>query len=546
MDMIFKNGNILTMEESNPKAEALAIQFGRIYRVGKTAEIEKLANPTSKVIDLKGQALLPGFIDTHNHFCLYALLSDQADCRPAAGCMRGQDVVEALRALALNTPPGKWVMGRGYAPYLLEDNKELTREDLDRATTQHPICLAHVSLHGAVVNSFALRELGYTKKTPDPAGGKILRDASGNPNGILSESAFMGPLFFNTPSIYMKMMAEYDREGRAAMIERCATNYHRLGLVGAHDPFVDALTLRTYQETAEAGRFPFRLNAYILNHWSASLMSAGIGRGFGSEWLKIGAIKVFLDGGMSSRTAAIFEPYVGSGGGVGILNYDQKGINREIEKFDKAGYQISVHAQGDRALEMLLNAFGRVMRKGNPLRHHIVHAGNLTASQIDQIGELGLYITSQANFFSLLGDGFIEAFGPIRAQKLYRFSTLLKKKIKLALSSDCPVAEPNPLIGVRDAVCRRTAAGREIGTSEAITTEQAFLLYTREAAYFSFEEKIRGTLKEGKLADLIVLDKNPLKLPPEEIINCIVRMTVVGGKVVYENPALLTSEEKLC
>ncbi len=534
METIFKNGNILTMEEASPRAEALAVQFGRIYRVGRRAEVEKLAEPATKVIDLKGQTLLPGLIDTHNHFCLYALLTDQADCRPAAGCVRGEDVVEALRAKAANTPSGKWIMGWGYAPYLLDDKKDLTKDDLDRATKKHPICLVHVSVHGAVVNTLALKELGFTKKTPDPPGGKILRDANGDPNGILSESAFMGPLFFDTRSIYMKMMSEYDKEARCEMMIRCAAHYHSLGLVGAHDPFVDALTLRTYQEVADSGRFPFRLTAYILNLWADPLMSAGINRGFGSEWVKIGAIKIFLDGGMSSRTAAVFEPYVGGGGGTGILNYDQNGISQEIRKFDRAGYQISVHAQGDRALDMLLKAFEQIIAKGNPMRHHIVHAGNLTPSQIDQVEELGLYITSQANFFSLLGDGFIEAYGPARSRKLYRFGTLLERKIKLALSSDCPVAEPDPLIGVRDSICRRTASGKEFGPSESITAKQAFELYTREAAYFSFEEKERGTLREGKTADFVVLDKDPMGLRPEEIPSCQVKMTVVGGNIVYK------------
>jgi len=535
METIFKNGNILTMEESAPRAEALAIQFGRIYRVGRNEEIENLSRPATKVIDLRGQTMLPGFIDTHNHFCLYALLTDQADCRPAAGCVKGEDVVEALKAQAKKTTPGKWIMGWGYASYLLDDKKELTREDLDRASKKHPICLVHVSVHGAVVNSLALKELGYTKKTPDPPGGKIHRDAKGEPNGILSESAFMGPLFFSSPSIYSKMVADYDREGRIEMMSRCAARYLQLGIVGAHDPFVDGLTLRTYQETENAGRFPFRLYAYILNQWADPLISSGIGRGFGSEWLRIGAIKIFLDGGMSSRTAAVYKPYVHPPkAGRGILNYDQKGINREIKKFDRAGYQISVHAQGDRALDMLLKAFGRVISEGNPLRHHIVHAGNLTPPQIDRVEELNLYVVSQANFFSLLGDGFIEAYGPTRSQDLYRFHTLLKRGIKLGFSSDCPVAEPNPLIGVRDSICRKTARGQQFGPAECITAEQAVALYTREAAYFSFEEKERGTLKEGKMADLVVLDKDPLTLPPEEISNCKLKMTVVGGKIVYE------------
>jgi hypothetical protein len=344
----------------------------------------------------------------------------------------------------------------------------------------------------------------------------------------------MAPLFFNSPSIYAKVMAEYDDESRAEMMVNCAKHYHRLGLVGAHDPFVDALTLHTYQNVADGGDLSFRLYAYILNQWADPLLATGIKRGFGSEWLKIGAIKIFLDGGMSSRTAAVFDPYVG-GGGTGILNYDQNGINAEVKKFNQAGYQISVHAQGDRALDMLLKAFERVIEKGNPRRHHIVHAGNLTSSQIDRVEDLGLSIVSQANFFSLLGDGFIEAYGPDRSQKLYPFGTLIKRKIKFALSSDCPVADPNPLIGVRDAICRKTASGQVIGPSEGITAEQALALYTREAAYVSFEEADRGTIKAGKWADLVVLDKDPLTLLPEEIPNCRVEMTMVGGRIVYQD-----------
>ena len=199
MDLIFKNGNILTMNTSSPKSQALGVKFGRISGVGRNQEVERLADFKTRVVDLKGQTLIPGFIDIHNHFCLYALLSDQADCRPAAGCVKGDDVIAALRAQAAKTPPGKWIMGWGYASYLLDDKKELTRLDLDRASKKHPICLVHVSVHGCVVNSLALKNLGFTKKTPNPPGGIIGRDEKGEPNGILSESAFMGPLVFPNP-----------------------------------------------------------------------------------------------------------------------------------------------------------------------------------------------------------------------------------------------------------------------------------------------------------------------------------------------------------
>ncbi|MBW1960335.1 MAG: amidohydrolase [Deltaproteobacteria bacterium] len=535
MDLILKNARIVTMDEICPGAEALAVKFGRIYRVGKATEIEPLGDLTTRVIDLKGQTVLPGFIDTHNHFSLYAWLINQVDCRPAAGCVKGDDIIEALRDKAARTPPGKWVLGWGYASYLLDDQKQLTKEDLDRATIDHPVCLVHVSVHEAVVNSKALIELGISRDTQDPAGGKILIGPDGNPNGILSESAFMGPLFFESPSIYAKVAAGYDKEQKEEMMVRCAARFHQLGIVGAHDPFVDSATLQTYQSVAETGRFPFRLYAYVLNKWADPLMAAGIKRGFGSECVKIGAIKLFLDGGMSSRTAAVMEPYAVEGGGTGILNYDQEALNQEIEKFNNAGYQISVHAQGDRALGMLLKAFERVMKKGNPLRHHIVHAGNLTEQQIEKVRELELNIVSQANFFSLLGDGFIEAYGPVRSQYLYRFNTLLKKGIRLAFSSDCPVADPNPLIGLRDAVLRKSPSGKDIGRSESIEVQQALSLYTREAAYISFEESERGTITEGKMADFVVLDKDPLTVSPEKIPDCRVEKTIVGGKIVYNS-----------
>lgn len=314
MDTIFINGNILTMDEDAPRVEALSVTFGRIHRTGGTSEIQKMVGPSTRVIDLKGRTMLPGFIDSHNHFCLYALLTDQVDCRPAAGCVKGEDVVEALREKADRTPPGKWIMGWGYAPYLLDDKKDLKRKDLDRASDRHPICLVHVSVHGAVVNTPALTELGFTKDTPDPPGGKIHKDPDGAPDGILSESAFMGPLFFADPSIYSKMMNDYDDAGRVDMVFRCAQRFNRLGLVGVHDPFVDAATLKTYHKAADTGRLPIRLYCYILNQWADPLMAAGVQRGFGSDRVKIGAIKIFLDGGMSSRTAAVHEPFVTGGG----------------------------------------------------------------------------------------------------------------------------------------------------------------------------------------------------------------------------------------
>ncbi len=531
MDLVFTNGRIRTMDPGLPLAEAMAVRFGRIQWVGSSRQASELFQSAREVVDLEGRTVLPGFIDSHNHFCMTAFLRSQVDCRPASGCLTSRDVVDAIRHRAQSTPPGRWILGWGYASYLLQDRKELTRQDLDLASTRHPVCLVHVSVHGAVVNSWALKKLGYGRNTPDPPGGKILRGNGGAPNGILQESAIMGPLFFSSPSIYSKVMAENPPEGRVQMMVDCAMLYNRLGIVAVHDPLVDPLTLRTFQEAEQSAGLTLRIRPYVLNQWVSPLLGAGILHGFGSEWLKLGAVKVFLDGGMSSRTAAVYKPYVG--GGRGILNYEPRDLLKEIRRLDRAGYRISVHAQGDRALEILIKALERNIEPGNPLRHHIVHAGNITKKQIERVSRLGLYIASQANFFSLLGDGFIEAFGPGRSSGLYPFKSLLGSGVRLSLSSDSPVAEPNPLIGLRDAVLRKTGSGRDLGPQERLSLAETLPLYNREAAYFAQEEDQTGTISPGKWADLVVLDKDMDTLEPGELPSCRVQMTVIGGKVVY-------------
>lgn len=533
MDMLFVDGNILTMDPKMPKAQALGVSLGRIAWVGSSEEAELLKPGARKVIDLGGRTMVPGFIDTHNHFCMTAFLRSQVDCRATSGCLKAQDVVDALRQRAELTPEGSWILGWGYASYLLEDRKQITREDLDRASIKHPICLVHVSVHEAVVNSLGLKRLGYGPQSIDPPGGRIVKDRRGVPNGVLQESAIMGPLFFANPSIYSQIMEKAPSETRIQMMEECASYYQRLGITCVHDPLVDPLTLRTYQEALDKGRLWLRIRPYVLNRWAEPLVSGGILPGFGSQWLKIGGVKIFLDGGMSSRTAALSRPYAGGIGGRGILNYEAQELLSEVRFFHERGYRISVHAQGDRAIEILLRAFRKAMGANNRLRHHVVHAGNISPSQLNMAASLALYITSQANFFSLLGDGFLEAFGPRRSRTLYPFKTILHQGIRLALSSDSPVADPNPLLGLRDAVLRKTEAGKELGPHQRLTVEEALPLYSREAAFFSCEEDQTGTLSPGKWADLAVLEKDPGGVSPGEILACTNRLTMIGGKIVH-------------
>jgi hypothetical protein len=267
---------------------------------------------------------------------------------------------------------------------------------------------------------------------------------------------------------------------------------------------------------------------------AATLLDAGIVLGYGTPMVKVGPIKMFVDGGMSNRTAAVSQPYEGTSE-TGIYLSSREELFEKVERFHNAGYQIAVHAQGDAAIGMLLDAYERVLGKksDNPLRHRIEHCGNITQEQIERAANMNIYVSSQPMFLSHVGDGFMEAFGQERGHRLYPYRSLKNHGTRLAGASDSPVAPAEPLLGIRDAILRKTGSGADIGPEEKLGVDDALSLYTSEAAYFSFDEARLGTLEEGKYADLVVIDRDITQIPPEQISDAQVMMTVVGGKIVH-------------
>jgi len=532
MDLILTNAIVITMDPKDTRASAVAVKWDKILKVGSNEEIAALAGPDTRTIDLVGKTLLPGFIDTHNHLSFYGYLVSSVDCRAASGVEKIDDLIDRLRAKADKTPPGEWVKGWGYAHYHLKENRPITREDLDKASTSHPILVIQISGHAGVANSKALETFGYTKDTPDPPGGSIRHDPdTGEPNGILEESAMMDQLRV----LFMQDFAGWPLEQTIRMIETAVSHYNEAGITSLHEAYVVPQALQLYQEIERRDRLNLRIYTMNIDFAAQTLLDAGITCGYGTPMVKVGPIKMFMDGGMSNRTAAVSEPYRDSDE-TGIFLSTREMIVANVEKFHNAGYQIAVHAQGDAAIGILLDAYENVLgpKSANPLRHRIEHCGNITDEQIRRAAGMNILVSSQPMFFSHVGDGFLDAFGPDRGHRLYPYRTLINHGIRVAGASDSPVAPAVPLTGIRDAVLRKTGSGADFGPEERLSVGEAIGLYTSEAGFFSFDEDKVGTIEPGKYADFVILDRDISAIPPEQITEAKVEMTIVGGKVVYE------------
>lgn len=532
MGFILTNANIVTMDENNTRASALAVQWDKILAVGQNAEILAGAHPHDRTIDVGGKTVLPGFIDTHNHLSFYGYLVSSVDCRAASGAESIGDIIDRLRAEADKKPPGEWVMGWGYAHYHLKENRPITREDLDKVSAKHPVLIIQVSGHAGVANSAALQRFDYTKDTPDPVGGSIRRDPrSGEPNGILEESALMNQV----QAIFFQHFSAWSLEQKMQTIQTAVTHYNRAGITSLHEAYVLPQTLHLYQEMDRRDRLNVRVYAMVIDFSAPALLDAGVTCGYGTPMVRVGPVKMFMDGGMSNRTAAVSRPYANSDE-TGIFLSTREDTFAKIERFHNAGYQIAIHAQGDAAIQIVLDAFENVLgpTSENPLRHRIEHCGNITDGQIVRAANLNILVSSQPMFFSHVGDAFLDAFGADRGHRLYPYRSLMNHGIRVAGASDSPVAPAAPLVGIRDAVLRLTGSGKEFGPEERLSLDEAVRLYTSEASYFSFDEKRLGTIEPGKYADFVILDRDITTLPAAEVVDAEVLMTVVGGRTVYE------------
>ena len=534
MDFIFVNGCIHTMDDARTTCQAVGVSNGFIEALGSDNDIKPLAGRKTEVVDLKGATMFPGFMDAHNHLMLIGYLSSEIDLSPSRA-RKIEDVISMVKAETTKVPPGTWIKGSRYAEYNLVENRHPNRHDLDLVSPEHPVILYHISLHACVVNTKALNVLGINAATPTPKGGIIERNLeTGQPTGVfygLAEVEIRNQL-------YTSDLNRMNQSERVTMCGRASSKCAELGLVFTADAIVTPITLKIYQETLAAGELKIRVYTMNLVNTCESLVEAGIRTGFGSDRLRIGPIKVFEDGGISSRTAAVKAPYLTPPQGRGLKVLSLEELIEIVRKYDKLGYQIAIHSQGDGGLNDVLDAYENVLgsRSHNPLRHRIEHAGCLFSELLNRASAMNIAVAIQPTFIGELGDGILEALGPERANRVFPYRSMLQAGMCLGGSSDGPVTLLDPRLGLRDAVLRRTPSGETLGSDEVLTMDEALYLYTRGAAYLSFDEHLSGTIEVGKRADFTVMGYDPLVVRAEEVPDIPIVMTVVGGEIVYMAP----------
>jgi len=531
-EIILFNGKVATQNPVLPSAEALAVGQGQILAVGSSDEILKLADADTEKIDLEGRLVVPGFIDTHFHLYEWALKRAGVKLDDITAM---EELVARVSATAEAQPPGQWIMGQGWNETDWAEQSMPTREILDRAAPDHPVLLWRCDLHLAVVNSIALTLAGIDAGTPDPPDGKIERDASGEPTGILRELAInLARRAVVAPALDQVMDA----------FEDAIKALHRLGITGIHDIRLmadddGADAFRTFQELDRQGRLELRAWVTLPGHRLDDIISLGLRTGFGNDFLRVGHVKYFSDGGMGARSAWMIDPYLDAEHGMPLM--DMSTLAMDISKADAAGLSVMVHAIGDRASREVIDIFAALesarSRSGAPapaIAHRIEHVQVIRPEDIVRLSQLNLAINMTPSNLPLD----IRLIDKTMAEKgrwAYAIRPLLDSGVPVMFSSDCPVCNPNPLLGMHAAVTRQRSNGTPAGgwhPENRITLAEALSAYTATPAAVHNATDL-GVIAVGKKADIAILSEDILVVPPSRLPCVQVDMTLFDGRIVF-------------
>jgi predicted amidohydrolase YtcJ len=529
-DLVLVSSKIWTGDPARPAAEALAVRGGRIIAVGTNAEVERLAGPATQRVDGKGRRVVPGFIDSHTHmsgggFNLLAL--DLRRTKDPA------DFTRMVAAYARTRPAGVWLTDGAWDHEQWSPPRLPTKQMLDPAAGDHPTCLSRQDGHMMVCNSLALKLAKITRETPDPPGGVIVRDANGEPTGVLKDSA-MDAISEVRPA---RTPAELKEALHAAVLHASS-----VGVTSVQDLPGDPGDLDAWRALSSERklRVHYRMP---LSKWEQARDWKARGAAANDEWLRVGGVKGYADGSLGSATALFFEPYSNEAdsGNRGVFASDAIPISKMEERVaaaDRAGLQVVIHAIGDRANAEILDLFERVARANGPRdrRFRIEHAQHLRAADIPRFAKLGVIASMQP--FHAIDDGrWAESrIGRERTRTTYAFRSLLDAGARLSFGSDWDVAPLSPISGIDAAVTRRTIDGKNPNgwfPEQRISVEEALRAYTVTPAWAAFEEAEKGSLAPGKLGDFVILSEDILSIPAEKIVETNVDATVVGGRVVY-------------
>ncbi len=528
-DLVLLNCNIWTVNPDQPWAEAVAVEGEKILQVGSTEEIKKMVGSHTQVIDFERDLVLPGFIDSHTHFLEggFSLTSIQL-----YNAKSREEFVARVKAKAQEIEGGEWILN-GNWDHQKFDPPELPRKEwIDAITPLNPVFINRHDGHMALANSLALKIAGITKDTPSPEGGEILKDsATKEPTGILKDGAM---------DLVTKHIPEPSLKEKIRAAEVALQHATEFGVTSIHD-MAYASNLDVYQELLKAEKLTARLHVYIQIQEAELYSRLKLKTPSDNYLLKIAGLKGFVDGSLGSSTAYFFDPYEDNPEKKGLLHshmFPEGIMEQRIREADKAGLQIAIHAIGDRANHLLLDIFERVIAEGEERdrRWRIEHAQHLVPEDFERFAKLGIIASVQP--YHAIDDGrwAEKKIGGKRCEHAYAFKSFLEKGVILACGSDWTVAPLNPLTGIYAAVTRKTVDGKNPEgwfPEQKISLEEVIKGYTLNGAYAEFAEVLKGSIKKGKLADLVVLSQNIFEIPPEEIKKTEVKMTIFNGEVIY-------------
>lgn len=540
MDLILINGKIVTMDPSNPRAEAVAVKDGKFVLVGASEEILTYKKNHTEIIDLQGKLLTPGFNDAHLHLLNYGYSLQMVDL---AGAKSIDEIIKRVKNFVSknNIEPGDWIKGKSWNHEIFTDKKRFpNRYDLDKISKEHPICLTRACLHVAVVNSKALELIGVDKNTPQVEGGHFDIDENGEPLGIFRE---------NARYLVYDNIEDPGVEEIKEMIIKASKSALSQGITSVQTDDFEALpgknfenVLRAYKELNETNELPIRIYEQCLLPQIEKLntfLAMGYRTGIGDEFFKIGPLKLLADGSLGARTAYMCEPYADDPSTCGIPVFTQEELDKLVITGHNADMQIAIHGIGDKTMHMAFESIEKA-QKENPKsdsRHGIIHCQITDEVLLNKFKDLGVIAYVQPIFTSTDLGIVEERIGKERAKTSYNWKTMFDKGVHVVFSSDCPVEPLDVLPGIYAAVTRKNLEEypKEGWMPEQrVSIDEALYAFTLGAAYASFEDDIKGSIEAGKLADMVVLSEDIYEINPDKIKDVEIEMTFVGGKLSYK------------
>jgi hypothetical protein len=527
--LIITNGAIYTVDKQHPRADAVAVIGDRIVAVGSRAEIDLWRGPETRVIDAGRKLVLPGFNDAHAHFIQGGAQLDQVQLTDAAS---PQEFAKRIAAQAKKTPKGEWILGGRWDETKWPKQELPTKELVDGVTGATPIFVERYDGHEALANSAAMKVAGVDVKTADVPGGVIVRDAGGNPTGIFKDAA---------QELIYKVVPPMTQQQRVRVARRALEHAASLGVTSVQHMNPEFADVAAYSELAENGELTTRIYAVPMETDWRDQAKVGIRHAWGSSYLRLGAVKGYADGSLGSRTAYMFEPFTDDPANRGLLSEEMhppSAMRDRLMGADAAGLQIRVHAIGDRAISTMLDIFADIEKEHgyHDQRFAIEHAQHMAQKDFERFAKLHVIASMQP--YHAIDDGrwAEKRLGHDRARYSYAWRSFLDHGVTLAFGTDWPVAPFDPMLGLYAAVTRATLDGKNPDgwiPEEKITLPEAIEAYTMGAAFAEFQEREKGSITPGKLADMVILSDNIFDLKPEAIRNVKVQTTIVGGKVVY-------------